>query len=132
MLLTIVAAFFEGRLGQFELLVGRPSLQIFEFLELKYNHQSTVKQSVNFMDWTVCWLLDRFLPNLDSFQDIEIPLNFFCPVWIFFCPLLASFCPEGQFYVQLGELPVQSGHILLTLLDSKSRFSTDLTFFRPV
>ena len=36
MLLTIVAAFFEGRLGQFELLVGRPSLQIFEFLELKF------------------------------------------------------------------------------------------------
>ena len=92
----------------------------------------TVKQSVNSMDWTVNWLLDRFLPNLDSFQDIEIPLNFFGPVWIFFCPLLASFCPEGQFYVQLGELPVQSGHILLTLLDSKSRFSTDLTFFRPV
>ena len=37
-LLTIAAAFFEGRLGQFELLVSRPSLQIFEFLELKYNH----------------------------------------------------------------------------------------------
>ena len=48
------------------------------------------------------------------------------------CPLLAFFCPEGQFYVQLGELPVQSGHILSTLLDSKSRFSTDLTFFCPV
>ena len=38
MLLTIAAAFFEGRRGQFELLVSRPSLQIFEFLELKYNH----------------------------------------------------------------------------------------------
>jgi len=37
-LLTIAAAFFEGRRGQFELLVSRPSLQIFEFLELKYNH----------------------------------------------------------------------------------------------